>query len=288
MTRIFKQNHSSIPGIALGSILLLIGFLIGLRIAPKSESLTQLPMPQHITQLSYSGPLNLITTNQSVLGAQDIDPVDFINEINKVRVKTGAPALRLNTTLMRAAKMRVDVIQKYQNFSHQDPNEGIELGTVLPRLGYSFVYASENIGMGGISASNFVTGFMNSDAHRENLLNPTLTETGAAITDGPYHQYYVNYAVQLFAIPGGRNEYLGYKPEDRVLYETELAAVDANLNPLIWIIQRFKRNPLYTDAYYKKLARQKIILETILATMRRSKPLQNQDVSMILEFNTLL
>lgn len=288
MVRISQTDEYSVHGIVLGSVLLLIGFVIGLRIAPRTSSLARLPVPRHITQLSYSGPLTLITTNTSVLGAQAIDPVDFINEINKVREKAGAPALRLSTTLMRAAKMRVDVIRKYQNFSHQDPNEGIELGTVLPKLQYSFVYASENIGMGGISAVSFVNGFMNSDAHRENLLNPSLTETGAAIADGSYHQYYVNYAVQLFAIPGGQNEYLGYKPQDHEQYEADLAAVDANLHPMIWIIQRFKRNPLYTDAYYKKLTRQKIILETILATMRQSKPLQNRDVSMILEFNTLL
>ena len=282
------KHRKNSNGIILSSMLLLVGFFLGLRISPKSNALRPLPIPTHISRVSYSGPLTLITTNTSVLGAQAIDPIDFINEINKVREKAGSPTLRLNTILMRAAKMRVDVIRKYQNFSHQDPHEGIELGTVLPKLQYSFVYASENIGMGGISAANFVDGFMHSDSHRANLLDPTLTETGVAIADGPYHQFYVNYVVELFTIPGGQNEYLGYTPEEKDFFEAELASVNANLHPLIWFVERFKKDPRYTDSYYKKLTRQKIILETILSLMRATKPLQNPEVSMILEFNTLL
>lgn len=267
---------------------LLLCFLYGFSSAPKHTTLVQLPVPVRISQTTLSGPLTLSTINDSVLGAQAIDPVDFVEEINKARAKTNAPALRLNATLMRAAKMRAEVIKKYQNFSHQDPYEGIELGTILPKLQYSFIYASENIGMGGISASNFVEGFMNSRSHRNNLLDPTLTDTGAAIVEGPFKQYYVNYAVQLFAIPGGTAEYLGYKDTEKQLYEAEYAAVNANLHPLIWFVERLKKNPRYTDTYYNKLKRQQIILGTILSRMRETKPLNNQDVAMIMEFNTLL
>lgn len=267
---------------------LLLCFAYGFNTAPKHATLVQLPVPVRISQTSLSGPLTLSTVGDSVLGAQAIDPVDFVEEINKMRAKTNAPALRLNATLMRAAKMRAEVIKKYQNFSHQDPYEGIELGTVLPKLQYSFVYASENIGMGGISASNFVEGFMNSTSHRNNLLDPTLTDTGAAIVEGPFKQYYVNYAVQLFAIPGGTAEYLGYNDTEKQLYEAEYTAVNANLHPLIWFVQRLKKNPRYTDAYYNKLKRQQVILGAILSRMRETKPLNNQDVAMILEFNTLL
>ncbi len=265
-----------------------LSFFVGLKTAPKHTALVQLPVPTHISKTSVSGPLTLTTISDSVLGAQAIDPIDFVDEINKMRTKSNAPPLRLNTTLMKAAKMRADVIKKHQNFSHQDPYEGIELGTVLPKLQYTFKYATENIGMGGLSASNFVEGFMNSTSHRTNLLDPTLTDTGAAIVDGPYKQYYVNYAVQLFAIPGGTEEYLGYKDTEKQLYEAEFAAVNANLHPLIWFVERMKQNPRYTNKYYNKLTRQKEILETVLSRMRETKPLNNQDVALILEFNTLL
>ncbi len=250
--------------------------------------LTALPVPKRVTETSYSGPLTLDSYNVSVLGAQTIDAVDFVNEINKERTKAGSPPLRLSTVLMNAAKMRAEVILKYQNFSHQDPHEGIELTTVLPKLNYHFIYASENIGMGGVSASDFVNGFMHSTYHRGNLLDPRLTETGAAILDGPYQQYYVNIAVQLFAVPGGTDEYLGYSPSERASFEKAHTILTGKLNPIRKIIQQIIKNPDYSEEHLNKYSRQKKILDTVLARMRQNKPLENPDVALILEYNTLL
>lgn len=270
------------------SIILTIGFIAGFTQAPKPKALLAIPIPMHISQVVYTSPLTIENFNQSVLGAQTIDPVDFVNEINKVRVQSGATPLRLSTTLMRAAKMRAEVIRKYQNFSHQDPNENIELGTVLPKLNYHFTYASENIGMGGVSAPDFVNGFMHSTAHKANLLDPRLTDTGAAIVDGAYKQYYVNYAVQLFAIPAGREEYLGYTAQDKELYEAALSSVKANLHPLVRFTRFIRTNFTYAQKYNKRLEKQKIILETILAKIHTSEPFTNTNVTMILEYNLLI
>lgn len=189
---------------------------------------------------------------------------------------------------MKAAEKRTGVILRHQNFSHQDPHEGIELTTVLPQLGYDYIYASENIGMGGLSTPDFVNGFMNSTSHRENLLNPLLTDTGAAIADGPYGKYYVNVAVQLFAIPGGRDERLGYTTEDMALYENNLAAVSAWLNPVSWFFGTITDAPAHTPETYRKLTRQREILETVLSQIRNEEPLTSGDVALILEFNGLL
>lgn len=271
-----------------GLMIAVILTVIGAAAPSSSIPLSPLPVPARISETAYSGPLTLDSYDVSVLGAQTIDPVDFVNEINKERAKTGAPLLRLSTVLMNAAKMRAEVILKYQNFSHQDPHEGIELATVLPKLKYHFIYASENIGMGGVSAADFVNGFMASTYHRENLLNPRLTETGAAIVDGPYKQYYVNIAVQLFAIPDGTDEYLGYSASDRTFYEESRRSLAAKLNPIRRITQQMLRNPDYTDERIKTYSRQQEILETILARMRDNKPLENPDVALILEYNTLL
>ncbi len=268
---------------------ILTGLLAVSAMLPSSNTpLPPLPVPERITQTAYSGPLTLESYNVSVLGAQTIDRVDFVNEINKQRVNVGAPPLRLSTVLMNAAKMRAGVILKYQNFSHQDPHEGIELGTVLPKLNYHFVYATENIGMGGVSAADFVNGFMASTYHRQNLLDPRLTETGAAIVDGPYKQYYVNIAVQLFAIPGGEDEYRGYSAKERKQYEQAHTILTGKLNPFRRIVQQLLRNPDYSEKKITTYSRQKKILETILVRMREEKPLQNPDVALILEYNTLL
>lgn len=269
-------------------IVALLGFAVGLFTAPKPTTPGQLPIPAHVSTTTLSGPLILPSSSRSVLGAQTIDPLDFIAEINAARETIGVPALRINTTLMRAAKLRVAVIKKHQNFSHQDPFEGIELGTVLPKVHYSFSYATENIGMGGLSAKNFVDGFLNSPSHKQNLLNPTLTETGAAIDDGPYQQYYVNYAVQLFAIPAGTDEYLGYKQGDIDLYEAQLSAVTSQLNPIVRLVTWYKYSKTYKPSRYTNLKRQQQILIRLLTTMKQSQPFTNSDVALLYEFNSLL
>lgn len=282
------KKSTSGPRLTRIAAILMFVLVIGAGIPSSSAPLLPLPVPARIAETAYSGPLTLDSFNVSVLGAQTIDRIDFVGEINKERAKVGAPPLRLSTVLMNAAKMRAGVILKYQNFSHQDPHEGIELGTVLPKLNYHFVYASENIGMGGVSAADFVRGFMASTYHRENLLDPRLTETGAAIVDGPYKQYYVNIAVQLFAIPGGTDEYLGYSTSERKQYEQALSQLSGRLNPIRKIVQQIMRNPEYSEARINTYSRQKKILESILARMREGKPLQNPDVALILEYNTLL
>lgn len=233
-------------------------------------------------------PLVLPSYLSSVLGAQSIDPADIVRYVNIERGKIGSKSLRINTTLLKAAQMRADVILKYQNFSHQDPFENIELVTVLPKLQYRYKYASENIGMGGLSAETFVNGFMSSESHRRNLLNPDLTDTGTAVVTGPYKQYYVNIAVQIFAIPGGLDEYLGYSYEDTKKYKQSLDEVNSKLNPFLWSVNTIMGNKEYSKEKYQKLVKQKEILNKIYTVMKEDKPLQNEQVALILEYNNNL
>lgn len=249
-----------------------------------SRPLAYLPVPK-IVQVYLPDPLKLPSYITSVLGTQAIDSSDIVKYVNIEREKVSSKPLRISPILMKAAQMRADVILKYQNFSHQDPYENIELVTILPKLNYRFSYASENIGMGGVSAEDFVFGFMHSTSHRENLLSPYLSDTGVAVVTGPYREYYVNIAVQLFAIPGGKKEYLGYSEEEVRKYNKELTSIEAKLNPLIWTVGKLTSSKEYTNEKYKKLTHQKEILKTIYEQMKQEKPLNNNHVALILEYN---
>lgn len=246
-----------------------------------------LPIPE-IHEVYLPGILLFPYSSGPVLGVQNFDPIEVVNLVNVEREKVGSPELRLNPTLMKAAKMRADVILKYENFSHHDPYEQIALTTVLPKLGYNFIYASENIGMDGGGPDTFVTGFMNSSAHRENLLRADLTETGVAMVIGNYKQYYVNIVVQLFAIPAGRDEYLGYNQNDVASYKQALTDIDKDLSPIVWTVKKLVRDSAYSDARHKKLLRQREILSALYDQMRQEKPLENNHVAMIMEYNAAL
>jgi len=281
--RIFRYSY---PITSLFLIITVLFYPISLY-RKSNRPLTTLRVPA-VVRLYLPDPLEFPTIATSVLGAQTIDPQDIVKYINEERDKVGSIPLRMNTTLMRAARMRADIILKYQNFSHFDPNEHIELATVLPKLNYHFVYASENIGMGDSSARGFVSGFMHSTYHRENLLNPLLVDTGVAVGTGPYKQYYVNIAVQLFAIPAGKTEYLGYSPDEIQEYKYQLDAINAKLNPVVWTFGQLARTSEFSEDNHKKLMRKKEILDAIYALMSQEKPLANNHVALILEYNGML
>ncbi|OGG21772.1 hypothetical protein A3D03_01335 [Candidatus Gottesmanbacteria bacterium RIFCSPHIGHO2_02_FULL_40_13] len=243
-----------------------------------------LPIP-HLAQIYLPDLLIIPGLETSVLGAQIIDPMDFIYYINTERSKVGSSKLRVNEKLMKAAQMRAETILKYQNFSHLDPYENLVLATVLPKVGYLFTYATENIGMGGVSAEDFVGGFMHSTMHKENLLSPTLSDTGAAVVTGPYKQYYVNIIVQLFAIPGGKDEYLGYSKKEKEKYKKLLADIGFQLHPINWTINSVLYPEDYSLLRKNKLEKQKRLLTEIYRQMKDDQPLTYQNVAMIMEFN---
>ena len=141
--------------------------------------------------------------------------------------------------------------------------------------------------MGGVSGPDFAGGFMNRTSHRENLLNPALSDTGAAIVTGPYKQYYVNIAVQLFAIPGGIDEELGYTQDDVQQYKQQLSYLNNQLLPIRWIVERPVVGSSYTDDRRQKLERQRTIVASIYERMRDNKPLSPDDALLVQEYNTL-
>lgn len=266
-----------------------IAILLGIysRTLVLRQELKQLPNLGQ-SKIELPGPLVLAKESSSVLGFGTFDPFEVIDAVNDERTKSGASPLRANETLMKAAAMRAQTILDNENFSHQDPYEHIELGSVLPRLKYNYVYASENIGMGGNSGRDFVNGFMNSTSHRINLLNPELTDTGVAVVDGPFERYYVNIVVQIFSIPGGVDEYRGYSQTDKLFFETQFTSVSTKLDPLTWWVLQLSEPAVYTEDKRKTLEEQKNMLHEVVAVMRSEKPLENSHVILIRKYNSLL
>jgi hypothetical protein len=263
------------------------GFLVGFALTHPSQNPNPiLPVP-NVAQIFLPPPLTLIPPDSNVLGAETFDPLSLIRTINEERVKRSIKPLRVSELLMKAAKMRADILLKYQNFSHQDPYEHIELATVLPKVSYHFVYAGENIGMGGGSAADFTVGFIASTYHRQMLLRPDMVDTGAAVVTGPYKQYYVNYAVQLFAIPGGTDESLGYSVSDIQRYKEQLSYLDGQLSPIRWLVGKTLQKNIYTDTRYKTLSRQKLVLSAVYRRMQQKEPLDDNDALLVQEYNRL-
>ncbi len=87
--------------------------------------------------------------------------------VNEQRMANGVEVLAWDESLYELASIRAQEI--ISNFSHQRP-DGSYVGDVM--LGqYGFSGCGENIAANYTSVTNLVNGWMNSDGHRENLLN---------------------------------------------------------------------------------------------------------------------
>jgi len=110
--------------------------------------------------------------------------------VNAERAKAGLPALAADTALAAAAQSRAQ--ETATSFSHTRP-DGREWHTVLAEQGITYRRAGENIAYGQKTPAEVVTGWMNSQGHRENILG-NFTRIGV----GVYEKNGVLYWAQLF------------------------------------------------------------------------------------------
>ena len=103
--------------------------------------------------------------------------------------------LTLDPVLTRAADIRAKEI--VENFDHTRPN-GTSCFTVLDEVDYAWLMVGENIAAGYPTSESVMTGWMNSEGHRNNILNSSFNRIGVgyyANPEKPYRYYWV----QLFS-----------------------------------------------------------------------------------------
>lgn len=98
--------------------------------------------------------------------------------VNSERANAGLPALEFDFQLSSAAQVRAEEIETY--FSHTRP-DGSSFSSVLAEHGISYRGAGENIAWGQRSPSEVMTGWMNSDGHRANILSSRYTKIGVGV-----------------------------------------------------------------------------------------------------------
>ncbi|MBQ9895632.1 MAG: DUF4214 domain-containing protein [Ruminococcus sp.] len=112
---------------------------------------------------------------------------EILTLVNKERASRGLSPLTLNTELCKAADIRSKEIASY--FSHTRP-DGTICYTVLNGVNLPVYYhMGENIASGYTSASAVMTGWMNSQPHRENILSTDYKYIGIGVVNvnGRYH-----------------------------------------------------------------------------------------------------
>jgi uncharacterized protein YkwD len=100
---------------------------------------------------------------------------------------------------MEAARIHAEQMAAYRRADHtisgaQYPN----MQSRLQAVGYNYSSAAENVAWNQPDARSVVNGWMNSSGHRANILDPQLTEIGAAMARSARGE---PYWIQVFGRP---------------------------------------------------------------------------------------
>ncbi|RFU65418.1 CAP domain-containing protein [Peribacillus glennii] len=110
---------------------------------------------------------------------------------NAERAKQGLKALQIDNELSKVAGIKSQDMKDKNYFDHNSPTYGSPFD-MMKKFGISYSYAGENIAMGQKSPQEVVQAWMNSQGHRENIMNPNFTHIGVG------HVASGNYWTQMF------------------------------------------------------------------------------------------
>jgi uncharacterized protein YkwD len=127
-------------------------------------------------------------TSQAPASGSYIDQVVALT--NEQRLANGCKALTVNPILTSVAQAHSADMAKRNFFDHNNP-DGKSPFDRMTAAGYKYRMAAENIAAGYPTAAAVVDGWMNSQGHRENILNCGLTQIGVGyVTGGSYGSYW--------------------------------------------------------------------------------------------------
>lgn len=125
---------------------------------------------------------------------------DVISLVNGARRASGLEPLAENTLLSRAAERKAYDMFNRQYFAHVTPDSK-QPWIFIEAENYPYTAAGENLAIDFLSAPDAHAAFMNSPAHRANIVNLLYREIGVAVVPGTFEGRTSIIVVQFFAKP---------------------------------------------------------------------------------------
>lgn len=107
----------------------------------------------------------------------------LLQSTNVQRENNGQPDLNLNQQLNTAAQAKANDMVARNYWSHNTP-DGQEPWVFFDNAGYKYLKAGENLAYGFATSNDTITGWMNSEHHRENLLDSAFSDVGFGFANG--------------------------------------------------------------------------------------------------------
>lgn len=139
-----------------------------------------------------------IAPRSTLLGVIEVNAL--VDGTNASRIADHLPALTVSPLLQAAAQAKANDMVANNYFAHTSP-AGLSPWYWFQKVGYSFIYAGENLAVNFVNSEDVTSAWMNSSDHRENILNPHYTQIGMATAQGIFDGQPAVYVVELFGAP---------------------------------------------------------------------------------------
>ena len=158
-----------------------------------------------LLQAFFIGLLFFIPKNDSFAQVYEkkagvIESTEILKLINQEREQYNLPKLQTNDKLMQAAQNKAQDLITKQYFSHSSP-DGRSFSSWIKLQNYEYVRVGENLAIFFTDNEKLVNAWLNSDLHRQNILNPYYQDTGISTMTGNFQGKETFVVVQIFGQP---------------------------------------------------------------------------------------
>ena len=126
----------------------------------------------------------------------------LLEESNKVRMSEAVTPLKLNNDLSLAANLKARDMLVRDYWDHTAP-DGTTPWYWYREVNYRYDFAGENLAKGFVTSPAVLTGWMNSEEHRNNALNKNYEDVGFGIAEGDLNGEETVVVVAMYGSPVG-------------------------------------------------------------------------------------
>lgn len=154
---------------------------------------------KYIKAIPKSSSENVTTTQNTNTTKKDVSSTpseletELLKLINNQRALYGLPNLTIDTAIQKTARAKAEDLVSNNYFAHNSPIYGTPFD-MLKSFGVTYKTAGENIA-GNSTLEGAVNAWMNSQGHRENILNNAYNLTGIGVVKSEKYGYVM---VQMF------------------------------------------------------------------------------------------
>ncbi|MFA4133027.1 MULTISPECIES: CAP domain-containing protein [unclassified Brevibacillus] len=151
--------------------------------------------PAQPVQTAPAQPTNNVTEPAAPVNQADQAKTgDFAKQVadlvNQERAKAGLKPVQMDATLSKVALAKAQDMSANNYFDHNSPTYGSPFD-MMKQYGIQYSTAGENIAMGQQSPQEVMQQWMNSEGHRQNIMNPDFTKIGVGFTNGYWVQEFI-------------------------------------------------------------------------------------------------